>query len=206
MADERLHIIEELKSIGTILANLKSAENREGVPNDYFKELPNTLLEAVDVRENAKDLPSTYFNTLSNNILSEIDRQERKDKTTIQLQQYRLRERPNITGYFARVGVAAAVLIGLFLSIRSMYFTNITVEEPCVNDLACLEKEDLYNYVENNITTVTENQENTVYQNQDTFIPSQTTPKSQDITAAEAIEILTIEQEDALYDETLEIF
>ena len=208
MNTERIKILEELENIGyPILSKAKSMENITGVPDTYFQHLPHDIMLRLD-KETAKDIPKGYFSTLAPQILQKIDALEAAKTTpVINFQQYRRRERSHVVRYLARSGVDAAVLLSLLISIKKIYFRS--VENPCdTNDLACLEKQDIYEYLyDNTVTTpIQEDLPITPNLSQDSNNHVSNTTVVEEITPQEAQEILSPTEEEVLLEETINIF
>lgn len=207
MNANRNSILEELEDIGShLLSKAKSMENISGVPCAYFERLPTEVLHKLD-KVMASDVPTNYFDSLAPQILHKIDVLE-ADKTSpiIDFQKYRKRERSNVVRYLARSGVAAAVLISILVSIKNLYFD--TVKDPCnANDLACIEKQDIYDYLYENTVTIPIQEEESVT----TILPQDSNNPIinavvEDITPQEAQEILSPTEEEVLLEETINIF
>jgi hypothetical protein len=207
MNTKRNRILEELEDIGSpMLASAKSMENIAGVPDAYFERLPYEVMHNLD-KITAIDVPTGYFESLAPQILQKIDAIDaEKVSPIIDFQKYRRRERSNVVRYLARSGIAAAVLVTLLLSIRNLYFN--TIDDPCdANDLACIEKQDIYDYLYENTVSVPILEEKSV----STILPQDSNNPiintvNNNITPQEAQDILSPTEEEVLLDETINIF
>jgi hypothetical protein len=132
----------ELAGISPLIASARDMEKEIKVPSNYFEKLADNLIariKAGNILKQDAHIPEGYFENFADTILEKIGRED----TAGNASSYAAREK--IIRIFGRVALAASIAGILFFSLRNL--NTPAPEDTCEDGIACLTKEEIFNYM-----------------------------------------------------------
>jgi hypothetical protein len=152
----KAEILNELKEIAPVLAAVKETETPLAVPEHYFLQFADLVLEKTAAQSSFLDslpkapleIPEGYFTQFQDAVLSKIqaDKQLPSNKNVLSVFSSRVF---SINHLFSRAAIAA-VLAGV-AAVAILIFTKPAIPaDDCTDGIACLTQEEIYQYMYQN--------------------------------------------------------